>query len=94
VTVAAKGRLDLSLEVASGSSIQIATLIAPLVVLLSLLIHPMDLVFTPLELAIVGVVVAIFAYVAYDGETNWLEGFELVAIYALAAAVFYVLPTV
>jgi len=92
VAMGTRGRLNLSLEVASGSSIQIATFIAPLLVLLSLPIHPMDLVFSPLELAIVGLVVAIFAYVAHDGEANWLEGAQLVAIYLMAAAVFYVLP--
>lgn len=94
VRMAGKRRLDLSLEIASGSSIQIATLIAPIIVLLSLTKYPMDLTFSPLELAIVGLVVAIFAYVAHDGETNWLEGFQLLAIYAMAAAVFYVLPRV
>lgn len=94
VTMGARNRLNLSMEVASGSSIQIATLIAPLVVFLSLRSHPMDLVFNPLELGILFVVVAIFVHVAHDGETNWLEGFQLIAIYAMAAAVFYVVPTI
>ena len=89
VAMARKGRLDLVLGVASGSSIQIATFVAPLVVLISLFFHPMTLTFTVLQIAIVGVVVAIFAYVAHDGETNWLEGFQLLAIYAMAAAVFF-----
>jgi Ca2+:H+ antiporter len=92
VTVARAGRLDLSLSVASGGSIQIATFVTPLVVLISLFFTPMDLGFTATELAIVGVVVAIFSYVAHDGETNWLEGFQLLAVYVMSAAVFYFLP--
>lgn len=89
VAMARKDRLDLVLGIASGGSIQIATFVAPLVVLISLFFHPMTLTFTVLQIAIVGVVVAIFAYVAHDGETNWLEGFQLIAIYAMAAAVFF-----
>ncbi|MGH2457243.1 MAG: calcium/proton exchanger [Chloroflexota bacterium] len=92
VRMGARGRLNLSLQIASGSSIQIAAFVTPVVVLLSLAWHPMDLVFRPIELAIVGLTVAVAAYIAHDGETNWLEGFQLVAIYAMAAAVFYVLP--
>lgn len=93
IVVAANNRLNLSLEVASGSSIQIATFVTPVVVLISLLFHPMDLVFTDLELAIMGLVVAIFAYVVHDGETSWLEGIQLIAIYVMAAAAFFVLPS-
>lgn len=92
VVVAARNRLDLALEVASGSSIQIATFVTPLVVLISLAFHPMDLVFTDLELAILGLVVAIFSYIVHDGEASWLEGSQLMAIYAMAAAVFFILP--
>ncbi|HEX5414438.1 MAG TPA: calcium/proton exchanger [Chloroflexota bacterium] len=89
VAMARKGRLDLLLGIASGSSIQIATFVAPLTVLISLFLHPMTLTFTVLQIAILGVVVAIFSQVAQDGETNWLEGFQLLAIYAMAAAVFF-----
>jgi Ca2+:H+ antiporter len=84
--------LDLSLGIASASSIQIATFVAPLVVLYSLLAHPMNLVFSPVELAILAVLAVIFAYIGHDGESNWLEGFQLIALYAMAAIVFYTLP--
>jgi Ca2+:H+ antiporter len=85
--------LDLALGIASASSIQIATFVAPLVVLFSLTTHNMPLVFSPVELAILGLLVVIFAYIGHDGESNWLEGAELLALYAMAAIVFFVLPS-
>lgn len=84
--------LDLALGIASASSIQIATFVAPVVVLYSLLTHPMNLVFSPVELAIFGLLVIIFTYIAHDGESNWLEGTELLALYLMAAIVFFALP--
>jgi Ca2+:H+ antiporter len=68
-------------------------LVAPLLVLLSpLLGHPVDLIFTPLELAILGLTTAIFAYISIDGESTWLEGFQLLAVYFMAATAFFFLP--
>jgi Ca2+:H+ antiporter len=84
--------LDLALGIASASSIQIATFVAPLIVLYSLFAHPMNLVFSPVELSILGLLVLVFAYIAQDGESNWLEGAELLALYAMAAVIFFVLP--
>jgi Ca2+:H+ antiporter len=85
--------LDLSMGIASASSIQIATFVAPVVVLYSLATtHAMNLVFSPVELAILGLLVIIFTYIAHDGESNWLEGVELLALYVMAAIVFYTLP--
>lgn len=84
--------LDLSLGIASASSVQIATFVAPLVVLYSLTTHTMNLVFDPIELAILGLLGIIFAYVGHDGEGNWLEGAQLLALYAMAAIIFYGLP--
>jgi Ca2+:H+ antiporter len=84
--------LDLALGIASASSIQIATFILPMVVLLSLLFHPMNLVFGWVEIAILGLMVLVFNYIAHDGESNWLEGLQLVVLYAMAAIVFFVLP--
>ena len=84
--------LDLALGIASASSIQIATFVAPLVVLYSLSGHTMTLAFSPIEIAILGALVIIFAYIGHDGESNWLEGAQLIALYAMAAVVFYVLP--
>lgn len=84
--------LDLAFGIASASSIQIATFIAPLVVFISLAFHPMNLVFSLVELAILSLLVVIFSYTAQDGEANWLEGAELLALYAMAAIVFFTLP--
>ena len=84
--------LDLSLGIASASSIQIATFVAPLIVLYSLTQHAMNLVFAPVELAILGLLVLVFSYIAHDGESNWLEGAQLVALYAMAAVIFFGLP--
>jgi Ca2+:H+ antiporter len=84
--------LDLALGIASASSIQIATFTAPLVVIYSLLQHPMNLVFSPVEVAILALLVIIFAYIGHDGESNWLEGAQLLALYAMAGIVFYALP--
>lgn len=84
--------LDLSLGIASASSIQIATFVAPLVVLYSLSAHRMTLVFSPVELVILALMVVIFSFIGMDGETNWLEGAQLVALYAMAAIVFFAFP--
>jgi Ca2+:H+ antiporter len=85
--------LDLALGIASASSIQIATFILPLVVLISLLFHPMTLVFGWVEIAILGLMVLVFNYIAHDGESNWLEGLQLVVLYVMAAIVIFVLPS-
>jgi Ca2+:H+ antiporter len=84
--------LDLSLGIASASSIQIATFVAPIVVLYSLTAHTMNLVFSLVEVAILGLLVIIFAYIGQDGESHWLEGVQLIALYAMATIVFYALP--
>jgi Ca2+:H+ antiporter len=84
--------LDLALAIASASSIQIATFVAPLVVLYSLFAHPMNLVFSPVEISILGLLVLMSAHIAQDGESNWLEGAQLLALYAMAAIVFFFLP--
>ncbi len=85
--------LDLALGIASASSIQIATFVAPIVVLFSLTsVHTMNLVFSVVEIAILALLAAIFTYIAQDGESNWLEGAQLLALYLMAAVVFYTLP--
>ncbi len=85
--------LDLALGIASASSIQIAALVLPLVVLVSLFFHSMTLVFGWVEIAILGLMVLVFNYIAHDGESNWLEGLQLVILYAMAAIVIFVLPS-
>lgn len=93
VQMAWKNRLDVSLAIAAGSSTQVALFVAPVLVFLSLLLgHPMDLIFEPLELVVLGLSAAIFAYISLDGESNWLEGMQLLALYAMAACAFFFLP--
>lgn len=94
VLVALKDRMDLSMGIAIGSSVQIAMFVAPVLVLLSRFVGPapMDLVFTPLEVVAVALAVLITGQIAGDGESNWLEGVQLLAVYAIFAMVFYLLP--
>jgi Ca2+:H+ antiporter len=92
VEFAAKGRMELSLSIAANSSTQIAVFVAPLLVLVSLLFHPMTLAFAPIELVVLLSSSAIFAYVCLDGETNWLEGVQLLALYLIAGVAFFFLP--
>ncbi len=94
IIVARKNRMDLALGIAIGSSLQIALFVAPVLVLASYAIgpQPMDLVFTPAEVLAVVVGVAITAQVAGDGESHWLEGVQLLAVYAILALVFFFMP--
>jgi Ca2+:H+ antiporter len=94
VLVAMKNRMDLALSIAIGSSIQIALFVAPVLVLLSYVMgpQPMDLVFTPAEVLAVALAVAIAGQIAGDGESNWLEGVQLLAVYIIIGIIFYFLP--
>jgi len=84
VLFAVKRRVDVTLEIAVGSSTQVAMLIAPLLVFISLVLaKPMDFVFTPFEVAIVGVATVIVVVISLDGRSNWLEGLQLVGAYAV-----------
>src|SRR5919204_624120 len=92
VFFAAKDQLDATLEIATGSSTQIALLLAPLLVFISLLFaHPMDLVFSPIELIALALAVIIGTVVARDGRSNWLEGAQLLAAWGIVAAAFFFL---
>lgn len=91
VYFARKNRMDLALNITVGSTIQIALLVAPVLVLVSYFMgHPMNLVFgNPLELiAIAGVAFAVNA-IAHDGETTWFEGVLLLAVYVLLGMAFF-----
>jgi len=92
--VARKNRMDLALGIAIGSSIQIALFVAPVLVLMSYFLAPtpMNLVFTPAEVLAVTLSVLICAQTANDGECNWMEGIQLLAVYAILGVVFYFLP--
>lgn len=94
ILVAMKNRMDLAMGIAIGSSIQIALFVAPLLVLLSYTLGPtpMNLVFTPAEVIAVTLSVLICAQVANDGESNWMEGVQMLAVYAILGVVFYFLP--
>src|SRR5205823_9790538 len=83
VTTAMKNRMELSMGIAIGSSLQIALLVAPLLVLTSHFIgpRPMDLMFTPAEVLAIFLSVLITGQIASDGESNWIEGVQLLAVY-------------
>jgi Ca2+:H+ antiporter len=93
VRAAWRNKVDLTLSITSGSSTQIPLFVTPVLILVSLAIgQPMNLVFNPLELVVLGLGVAISAYIALDGESNWLEGFLLLALYLMTATVFFLDP--
>jgi Ca2+:H+ antiporter len=93
ISAARLGHMDLSLNIAIGSSTQIALFVAPLLVVISpALGAPMSLVFNPLEIAAVILSVGAVIIVAMDGETNWFEGVQLLGVYAVLAVFFYLLP--
>jgi Ca2+:H+ antiporter len=93
VQVAQKNQMDLSLSIALGSSLQIALLVAPLLVFLSLLLgHSLTLEFNHPELIAMIAASLIAALVAIDGRSNWLEGAMLLAVYGVLALAFFFLP--
>lgn len=96
VLMARKNRMDLALGIAIGSSIQVALFVAPLLVFASYWLGPtpMDLVFTPAEVIAIVLAVAITGQIASDGESNWLEGVQLLAVYLILALIFFSLPEV
>jgi len=90
VFMALKNKMDLSLQIALGSGSQIALFVAPVIVFASFIIGaPMNLRFTELEIMSIIVSVLILAFVASDGECNWLEGAQLLAVYLILGAMFY-----
>jgi Ca2+:H+ antiporter len=93
VVAARKNKMDLSLTIAVGSSVQIALLVAPLLVFAShALGHPMSLVFNGFEIVSVILSVLVVSLVAMDGETNWFEGVQLLAVYLILAIAFFFVP--
>ena len=93
ISAATRNDMTLALEISIGSSAQIALMVAPLLVLIGpLLGQPMALVFNAFEMAGIGLSVATVALVARDGESNWLEGLQLLGLYVILAAAFYVIP--
>jgi Ca2+:H+ antiporter len=94
IRAAMRNRMDLSVGIAAGSSIQIALFVAPGLVILSHWVGraPMDLVFTSIEIIALVLAVAMTSQIAADGESNWLEGVQLLAVYIMLAVMFFYLP--
>jgi len=93
VLMALKDKMDLSVTIAVGSSIQVAMFVAPTLVLASVLMgDPMDLHFTPLEVVSVTISMGVMALVSQDGESHWMEGALLLAVYVILGLAFYHLP--
>lgn len=93
ITVAMKNKMELSVSVAVGSSMQIALFVAPALVIVGWFLgKPMDLNFNPFELVAVAVAVLIANSISSDGRSNWLEGSLLVATYAILGFAFYFHP--
>ena len=94
IAMARKNKLDLTVGIAMGSSIQIALFVAPVLVLVSGFIapQPLELSFTRAEIGTLFLGVLIGAIVAGDGRSNWYKGVQLILVYAMIAILFYFLP--
>ncbi len=91
VVMALKNKMDVALEIAIGSSLQIILFVAPVLIFISLLFTPMSIIFNEFELIALIVAVLIVNRVSNDGESNWLEGVQLLAVYLIIAASFFIL---
>ena len=92
IFLAAKDKMSVAIEIAIGSSVQIALFVAPVLVFLSLLTtHHLDLIFTGFEIAAVAFSAAILSFIALDGRSNWFEGVLLLSAYVIMAISFFFL---
>ena len=90
VMFALRNKVDVTLEIAIGSSTQIALFVAPVLVFISLAVgHPMDFVFSTFEVAAVGLSALLMTLISLDGESNWLEGAQLIGAYVIMAISFF-----
>jgi Ca2+:H+ antiporter len=86
IVVARKGQIDLALQIALGSSTQVALLVTPVLVGVGVLLaQPMNLVFTPFQVLALALSTAVSAILTLDGESHWFEGVQLLALYAMVA---------
>jgi Ca2+:H+ antiporter len=86
VVLSRKGQIDLGLQIALGSSTQVALLVAPILVFAGVLLgQDMNLVFTPFEVLALGMATVVAAIITLDGESHWFEGVQLLAVYAMVA---------
>jgi Ca2+:H+ antiporter len=93
VTAARQNNMDLSISIALGSSLQIALFVTPILVFISLIVgNPLTLEFNELELIALLAASLIAALVSLDGESNWLEGAMLMALYSILGLAFFFLP--
>ena len=93
ILMAMKNKMDLSMNIAIGSSLQIAMFVAPVLVFASYLFgKPMDLLFTPMEVIAIIISVVVLNVVSSDGESNWMEGVQMLAVYIILGIAFYFLP--
>ncbi len=93
IVASSSDQMTLALEISVGSSAQIALMVAPVLVLVSPMFgRPMSLVFNPFEIAAIVLSVGTVTFVAVDGESNWLEGLQLLALYLMLSAAFYLIP--
>ncbi len=93
ILLAARNKMDITIGIAVGSSLQIALLIAPILIFASYLFGtPMDLEFTLPEIVAVAASILIVEQISGDGESNWFEGLQLLSVYAVLAILFYFLP--
>ncbi|KUO75398.1 MAG: cation transporter [Desulfosporosinus sp. BRH_c37] len=89
VLMALRNKMEISLEIAIGSSTQIALFVAPLLVFLGYFLgQPLDLLFTSYELVVIIMATVITAMISMDGRSNWLEGAQLLSAYAIMAIAF------
>jgi Ca2+:H+ antiporter len=90
VLVALKNKMDLAVNIAVGSSAQVALFVAPVLVLVSFVLgpHPMALVFNGYEVAALLLAVVIANFTTQEGESNWFEGLQLLGVYVVLCVVF------
>ena len=94
IAMARKNKMDMSVGIASGSCIQIALFVAPILVLASYFVapRPLELAFGRAELGSLFIAVAIGSMVSGDGQSNWFKGVQLITVYAIIALMFYLMP--
>jgi Ca2+:H+ antiporter len=93
IFMAIKNKMDISFNIATSSSTQIALFVAPVIVFVSLWQgHPVTMLFDNVELIAVSVAVFIAALISLDGQCHWLEGAQLLATYVIVALAFYFIP--
>ena len=90
IVVARKGKVDLAIQIAMGSSTQVALFVVPVLVAVGVLIGvDMNLVFTPFQVLALALATGVSALITLDGESHWFEGVQLLALYILVGIAAY-----